>query len=135
MNNGLLLQLVMALFLSVQFVCILVLLVAAFITLDRTRRIPVVEERLQTVEEYLAGLSEEVNIGMGEGQGMEGAPMVFRSLDGKHTAGSLEELMEKMANDPDSGIDGQDVEALREFFRKIIAEESEDDEEGEEGEE
>ncbi len=44
---------------------------------------------------------------------------IFRSLDGKHVANSLEELLEKMSSDPSTGLTFKDAASLRKFFEQI----------------
>jgi hypothetical protein len=44
---------------------------------------------------------------MGESELPLFGPGIFRSLDGKYTASSLEELQEKMRNDPDATDEGK----------------------------
>lgn len=52
-------------------------------------------------------------------QALASGNVIFRSIDGKHVANSLEELMEKMSSDPDSGITFKDAALLRKFFEQI----------------
>lgn len=61
--------------------------------------------------------------------------ILYRSADGKHTASSLEELFEKMVQDPTSGINKHDLESLKKLFEQInqeIQPEEETDEDDEE---
>lgn len=51
--------------------------------------------------------------------GEQPPPVLFKSLDGKHTATSVRELFEKMASDPNSDMSIKDMSALKKFFEQI----------------
>ena len=57
---------------------------------------------------------------------------IYRSADGKHEASSVEELLLKIASDPGTGIDPNDVEALKRIFEQIGKEIEEDEEDEDE---
>lgn len=93
------------------------------ILLDRTSQIGYLAHRLELVEEYLRDLSSEVNNAQ-ESQGQA----VFRSVDGKYSANTLEELIAKMSADPESGINADSAEGLNNFFEQLDNDEDDDDE-------
>lgn len=66
--------------------------------------------------------------------GMNGK-ILYKSIDGKHAAASLEELFEKMSQDPESGIKASDLDALKSLFEQITKDiepiDSDDDDEKE----
>lgn len=91
------------------------------ILIDRTKTHLTDHDRLQTLETYVANIydilrSEEENAGM------------FRSMDGKYTANSLEELIQKMAAGGEIDIDPNDPEQLKKFFEDLTKDEDGDDE-------
>lgn len=96
---------------------ILILVIVGFILLERTSRIEQMNYRLENVEDYLRDLSSTVNDAQ---TGGEDTPM-FRSLDGKYSAASLEELIAMMQADPDSPINkgGDSAENLKKFFDQL----------------
>lgn len=55
---------------------------------------------------------------------------IYRTADGKYTAGSLKELLGKIAADPDSKINPDELNAIKKFFDQISSEmdDEEDDE-------
>jgi hypothetical protein len=67
-------------------------------------------------------------------RGLPQGRVLYKSLDGKHTAATIEELFEKISNDPSSGINAADLEALRKFFEQISRDDEPlDDEEDDDG--
>lgn len=97
---------------------ILVLVVIGFILLERTSRIEQMNYRLENVEDYLRDLSSTVNEAQGGGE--DNVPM-FRSIDGKYAAHSLEELIAMMQADPESELNkgGDSSENLKKFFDQL----------------
>jgi len=105
---------------------VLVLVIIGFILLERTSRIEQMNYRLENVEDYLRDLSSTVNEAQSGGE--DGTPM-FRSIDGKYAANSLEELIAMMQADPESELNqgGSSSENLKKFFEQL----SDDDDEQE----
>lgn len=97
---------------------VLVLVIIGFILLERTSRIEQMNYRLENVEDYLRDLSSTVNEAQSGGE--EGTPM-FRSIDGKYAASSLEELIAMMQADPESELNkgGDSSENLKKFFDQL----------------
>lgn len=54
---------------------------------------------------------------------------LFRTADGKYIANSFEELIDKMANDPDGPLTNDEIDAIRSVLNKIIQEPIDDDDE------
>jgi hypothetical protein len=52
---------------------------------------------------------------------------LWRTADGKYTASSFEELLAKMANDPDSSLTEDQVQTLKDIFGKILRDTSKED--------
>jgi hypothetical protein len=74
-----------------EIVTLIGVAVFGFLLLDRTKLIPHFSSQLDLIESMV------VDNAAGEPQMMTGA---FRSLDGRHIAGTLPELMDKMLGDP-----------------------------------
>lgn len=66
------------------------------------------DERLNAIEQFLAA----------EFPGGE-APIIYKSADGKYTGSSLEEVMDKMANDPDTPLNESDINSIRHLFENF----------------
>lgn len=95
---------------------------AIWVLIDRTQNVRRIDVRLEVMENYLAQIVAETT-----GNYNEGEAGVFRSLDGKHVAGSIEDLMKKMAEDAkDSSETTTEVEKLKEFFTDATHEETTD---------
>lgn len=89
------------------------------VLLDRTKH-------LSNIFPILATLIQFLNGEMGD-PSMSGPGPIFRSLDGKYTASSLEELISKMQADPNSGITSADIEQLRNMFNGLTDDMDDDD--------
>lgn len=92
---------------------------------DIKNALPRMEYRLESIEDYLRDLSSEVNTASTQQQ--VSSPL-FRSIDGKYTATSVDELIQQMM--ADSGITPKSSpEDLKRFFDKMSeGDEDEDDE-------
>lgn len=112
-------------FLIVSNFLLLVLIVGIFLLLDRTKHMSQVPAMLATVIQFL-------NSSPYPDEMMGGPGPIFRSLDGKYTASSLEELISKMQSDPDSGITSADVDQLRNMFNGLTDDMDDDDDDLEE---
>ncbi len=97
-----------------------VVMVCLAVILDRTRHIAAIGPMLETVIQFISTGSTE------EG-GMGGPPPIFRSMDGKFSASSLEELISKMQADPNSGLTERDAEELRNMFKGLSEDLGDDD--------
>lgn len=102
-----------------------VLVTIGFVLLERTSRIEQISYRLENVEDYLRDLSSTVN----EAQSNDEGTSMFRSMDGKYVASSLEELIAMMQADPESSLNqsGESPENLKKFFDQL-SNDSDDDE-------
>jgi uncharacterized phage infection (PIP) family protein YhgE len=133
-------------------------LVAAAVAADRSKRIPDIEKEvtqgftklegsftglhssLADLKSSLEGLETVMTDFMSELL-VDEAPMqaMFRSIDGRFEASTLEELMEKMMSDPNGPkMTQEDIDKLKEFFEQATDEtdfevDDDDDEESEEG--
>lgn len=92
-----------------------------FVLLDRTKTLPHISSQVDLIESLVVG----GNMSMPH----DGA---FRSIDGKHQAGTLEELIQKMRDDPPQFPDGSSP--LNGLFNGEIDDEDDDDEEDEDDE-
>jgi hypothetical protein len=97
-----------------------------FILLDRTNHFSDIQHRLQTMDDSIADINNILNLDMGGGSSSP-----YRSIDGKYSAASLEELVQKMAQGGDIDIDPNDPELLKKFFEQLTEEQDDDDEEDE----
>lgn len=73
-------------------------------------------------------LSNITNILLSGGPSPEPTKKIYRSADGKYEANSLEELIQKMANDPKAGLTDDELEALKKMFEQIEYDDLEDEE-------
>jgi hypothetical protein len=107
--------------------------------LRNTSPISEINQRTSVIEQLLRTLANNVQITNMENsfneileEQQEKQPSMpktmFRSTDGKYTADSMEKLLMMMANDPGSGIDPNDIEALKRLFEQISKEVDDDDE-------
>lgn len=102
-------------------------LIAAMISIVKdTAKIPDISTRLIRMEHMLFQLFTQVQLSnvVSELAG-SGKRMMFRTPDGKYTASSPEELMDKIMNDPDYPKSDED---LRKYFEDMMREDEEDDE-------
>lgn len=97
----------------------IVLLINVIRINERTSSIKLVEHKLNQVENAVSAILESVNGPMSM-MGMPNPPSktVYRSADGKHTAESLEELLDKMAAAGDLNISKEAEDELRNFFKQ-----------------
>lgn len=86
------------------------ILVLAFVTFARVASLPALDVRMAHMEQYLRDISETP-----DGPN----PALYRTSDGKHTAGSLEELAIKVLNDPDSELGPTQKESLQTFLEMV----------------
>lgn len=122
--------------------CILIFLFRDVLKLSNmAHQLNVLSEKLQKVmmdlqisrvEDHFNDLLEQ------EVKNTDSSKNIFRTADGKHSASSPEELIQKMANDPEYGYDQKEIERLKKFFDKLKKdvekrpwEEPDDDEEDE----
>jgi hypothetical protein len=83
------------------------LVVVGVVLLDRTRHLIPMISQMDAIEgAVLGGAMDFPN-----GEPMVG-PGIFRSIDGKHTASTLEELIDKMNGDPTSKGNVSDLDSL-----------------------
>lgn len=95
-----------------------VISIIALLIYEKISNIPMILTKVDN----MANLLTELNaIAQGDS-----APR-YKSADGRYAADSMEELISKMANDPESSLTDDDVEALKKIFEQIIDEEEDDD--------
>jgi hypothetical protein len=112
---------IIGLLIGVLVVCVgIAVCVAAigFVLLDRTKTLPHISSQVDLIESLVVGGQMPMG-GHAEG--------VFRSIDGKHTAGSLDELIDKMRSDPPDFPDG--MNPLDNLFDGNIDDDDEEDDE------
>lgn len=78
-----------------------------------TSKIPELVSRLIGAEMMLTQLINEVDMERDNRQTM------WRSADGRYEASSFEELLHRMATDPDSTLSTDEIEAIQSVFKKI----------------
>jgi hypothetical protein len=88
---------------------------------ERTKLLKPMETRLTKIEEAVTYLMESVQVDMkmamntGEGDGE--TRYSFRSIDGKYSAETLDDLLEQMAAGGDLKADEKETEILLNFFK------------------
>jgi hypothetical protein len=98
-------------------------LAALIILVSRdTTKTPEVVNRVSNIEKIVEGLAADV----GAERSMP-ATEIWRTADGKYEAGSFEELLTKMAQDPNTPLSVDEIESIKSIFEKIMGE-SDDDE-------
>lgn len=85
--------------------------------------------QISDMEESLNDVLSDVQSNNGNMMPPPGGKIVYRSADGKYTANSPNELLEKMINDPSSGINPNDVESLKRFFERMSLDDDDDESE------
>lgn len=95
-----------------------------FVSRDTTK-IPELIARVTNVEKMSEILSADVNAARNEP-----FTQVWRTADGKYEAGSFEELLTKMAQDPDTPLSSEEIDSLRSIFEKIMGEKDDDESTG-----
>lgn len=99
-----------------------VVCVAMAVLLDRTKHHAGIPPMIATMIQLMSNPFD------GDGHMMhDGPPPIFRSMDGKYTANSLEELISKMQADPNSGLTDADAEDLRNMFNGLTEDMDDDD--------
>lgn len=95
-----------------------------YVILERTAHITSLGYRLESIEDLL-----RENIGSSDNSSTsDGSQQVFRSMDGKYTANTLEELIKKMAEDPSSGIVLDGPDGMQKFLDELKSDDEDDDE-------
>lgn len=89
-----------------------------FLVYGRVATLPALDVRLSNMEMYLRDISEQ------DPTSDPTAGMIYRTVDGKHSAGSLDELLMKVMNDPTASITTEQKDALQEFLSQIETETS-----------
>lgn len=101
-------------------------LAALIILVSRdTTKTPELVNRVTNIEKLVEHLSADVDA-------ERSSPMteVWRTADGKYEAGSFEELLTKMAQDPDTPLSADEINSLRSIFEKIMGEKDDDESTG-----
>lgn len=109
---GLLIAIGVLMLITLGVVCL-----TAAVLIDRTKQIADIPAKLNT-------LAMQMN--MSYGPDMPQAP-IFRSMDGRYEASSLDELIAKMQADPTSGLTPGDAEDLRKMFEGLTSDDDDDD--------
>ena len=98
------------------------LVLGGIVLLSRsTTLIPELLVRTSNVEAIVTQLSADV-ASVASNEPTE----LWRTADGKYTAGSFEELLSKMANDPESPLTPEEINAIKSVFKKIMQDDPED---------
>jgi hypothetical protein len=107
---------------------VVILVIIGFVLLERTSRIEQISYRMENVEDYLRDLSSTVNEAQSNDD--DGVPM-FRSMDGKYVASSLEELIAMMQADPESSLNqqGDSPDNMNKFFDQLSGDSDDDPQE------
>ena len=86
-----------------------------------TNKISEILSRVWSIETNVSELTSAVR------SDISSAPTTWQSADGKYQASSFEELIAKMAADPNSGLAQEDIDAINRIFGQISHDDSEDD--------
>jgi len=99
--------------------------------LERTSILPLINERSKNIDNYLRILTSEVeNSNSPSGTGKI-EHMIF-TPDGKYSAPTIEELIQKMLADPNSGLNKDNIDELRKFFQNLEDKDEDSDEDTDE---
>lgn len=100
-----------------------------------TTKIPEVVMRLSHIESLVGELTSDIRAEISASQASEMAhprlQELWRTADGKYEAESFEALLSKMADDPNSPLSPQEIEAIQSVFEKIMGVQDEDDDQEE----
>jgi hypothetical protein len=118
------------------FFSLLFIVAIGFILLDRTKHSSAILGELDTLDMLVSNIhaivsNQPIN---NQDQLLDLNQPIFRSIDGKHTASSLEELLQKMQQDPSTNITPADADKLRNLFENLLNNEDENDEDDDEKE-
>jgi hypothetical protein len=110
-----------------------VIVVMVLISRDTTK-IPELVSRVSSVEALMGMLTADVGaeIAASHASAINSPREIWRTADGRYEAGSFEELLSKMADDPESGLTVEEIESIQSIFEKIMGLPNEDDEDDEE---
>jgi hypothetical protein len=92
-----------------------------------TTRIPEIVSRLTNIENLTQQLSSDVSA-----EQMNGFQELWATPDGKYKASSFEELISKMASDPNGPLSQEEIDAIRSAFDKILGQPDDDNDEPDE---
>jgi hypothetical protein len=98
-------------------------LAALIILVSRdTTKTPEVVNRVSNIEKLVERLAADVTA-------ERSSPMteVWRTADGKYEANSFEELLTKMAQDPETPLSSDEIESIKSIFEKIMGQHDDDE--------
>jgi len=103
---------------------------ALLIVIRDTSKIPDISIRLIRTEHVLNQLMFNMQLqDMAHTLDGQKGKVMFKTPDGKHTASSPNELIEKIMNDPEYNIEPKNQDGLRRFFEELMKDD-EDEPEG-----
>lgn len=129
MNVSTLVILMIALQFVMFFFFMITLVTFGVILLERTKHNSLMFAHLDTMDMLVSNIHAIVSGGSDEITDIsrDANTPIFRSLDGKYTASTLEELISKMQQDPSCNITPADTEKLREMFEGLLPDEDDDE--------
>lgn len=110
-----------------------VIVIMVLISRDTTK-IPELVARVSSVEALVGMLTADVGaeIAASHASAMGRPREIWRTADGRYEAGSFEELLTKMSDDPNSGLTVEEIESIQSIFEKIMGLPNEEDDEDDE---
>lgn len=93
--------------------------IVALLVYDKISSVPLIYDKVDAVEKNLNILASMMV------EGNMSTPR-FRTADGKHEGDTIEEVVSKMVNDPESELTEEDIETLKKIFEQIIDQESDE---------
>jgi hypothetical protein len=105
-----------------NFLLTLAMVVVTVLLTERTRVLNDMNVRTIQLERYMNDI-----LSMLTGPGADPTVGEYRSIDGKYSGRSLEELIQNIASGEGFKYDPNDPESLRKFFEQIIEQEENDD--------
>ena len=113
----------------IMFGLICISFLASIIVIRDTAKIPDISSRLIRMEHVLNQLFMHTQL-RELSQPMDSQPpgrIMFKSPDGKHSARTPEELIQKIMDDPEYNIHPKNQDGLRKFFEELMREDEDDD--------
>jgi hypothetical protein len=109
--------------LIVGLFCTSLILGGILLLSKNTTLLPELLSRVAMTEEITRELLNDVRAETSEPE------EIWRTSDGKYTAGSFEELLSKMASDPDGPLTQEEINAIKSVFNKIAQDDTNNDDE------
>lgn len=103
---------------------VLLLIGMSFISMRDTAKLPDISTRLIRMEHLLYQMFSQAQLQTILAENQRGGRMMFRTPDGKYSASSPEELMQKIMNDPEYP---KNDEELKKYFEDMMKDDEEDE--------